>query len=164
MGSSDVEIATLRTLCLDFCHNGQGNEGDEGHGSNEGHARHEEEDREQDRQGPNGKGIGLPWLQGQDRGWNDRCFPDQEQARQDREQEKIRVWQEESLDCCRDQGKEGIGPQGLRCNQEGLSSLQEGQGALPVNILSYMNMPGLQLRAWGCLRPSSAIALDGYVW
>merc|ERR1719335_44026 len=60
----------------------------------------------------------------------------------------------------RDQGKEGIGPQGLRRNQEGLCSLQEGQGALPVN----MNMPVLQLRVWGCLRPSSAVALDGHVY
>merc|ERR1712224_763645 len=105
-------------------YNGQGNEGDESH---------EEEDREQDRQGQNGKGIGLPWFQGQDRGWYDCCLLDQEQARKDREQEKIGVWQEECLDCRRDEGKEGIGPQGLRRNQEGLCSLQEGQGALPVN-------------------------------
>merc|ERR1739848_972812 len=118
-------------------YNGQGNEGDEGH---------EEEDREQDRQGQICKGIGLPWFQGQDRGWYDCGLL---------EQEKVSVWQEECLDCRRDEGKEGIGPQGLRRNQEGLCSLQEGQGALPVD----MNMPVLQLRVWGCLRPSSAVAL-----
>merc|ERR1712224_204573 len=39
-----------------------------------------------------------------------------------------------SLDCCRHQGKEGIGSQGLCRNQEGLCSLQEGQGALPMNM------------------------------
>merc|ERR1719456_1688848 len=83
--------------------------------------------------GKNGKGNGLPWFQGKDRRWNDCFFPDQEQAWQDREQEEVRLWQEESLDCRRDQGKEGIGSQGIRRNQEGLRSLQEGQGALPVN-------------------------------
>merc|ERR1719335_1209296 len=119
---------------LFFYYNGQGNEGDEGHGSHEGHESHEEEDREQDRQGQNGKGIGLPWFQGEDRGWYDCRLFDQEQERQDREQEKVSVWQEECLDFRCDEGKEGIGPQGLRRNQEGLCSLQEGQGALSVNI------------------------------
>merc|ERR1711977_502103 len=113
---------------LFFSKNGQSNEGDEGYES------HEEEDREQDRQGQNGKGIGLPWFQGQDRGWYDCRLLDQEQARQDREQEKVGVWQEECLDCRRDEGKEGFGCEGLRCNQEGLSSLQKGQGTLPVSV------------------------------
>merc|ERR1719158_2509199 len=36
--------------------------------------------------------------------------------------------------CCRHQGKEGIGSQGLCRNREGLFSLQEGQGALPMNM------------------------------
>merc|ERR1712224_577950 len=88
-------------------YNGQGNEGDEGH---EGHESHEEEDREQDRQGQNGKGIGLPWFQGQDRGWYDCRLLDQE---------KVGVWQEECLDCRRDEGKEGIGPQGLVAIKKG---------------------------------------------
>merc|ERR1711977_409999 len=119
---------------LFFRKNGQSNEGVEGYGSHEGHESHEEEDREQDRQGQNGKGIGLPWFQGQDRGWYDCRLLDQEQARQDREQEEVGVWQEECLDCRRHQGKEGIGSQGLCRNQEGLCSLQEGQGALPMNM------------------------------
>merc|ERR1711924_299687 len=63
---------------------------------------------------------GLPWIQGENRGWYDSCLLDQEQERQDREQEKVGVWQEERLDCCRHQGKEGIGSQGLCRNQEGL--------------------------------------------
>merc|ERR1712139_529396 len=103
-------------------------------GSHEGHESHEEEDREQDRQGQNGKSIGLSRFQGQDRGWYDCRLLDQEQAWQSREQEKVSVWQEEPLDCCRHQGKEGIGSQGLCRNQEGLCSLQEGQGALPMNM------------------------------
>merc|ERR1712182_33348 len=89
-----------------------GNEGDEGHGRHEGHEGHEGEDRER----------------------YDSCLLDQEQERQDREQEKVGVWQEERLDCCCHQGKEGIGSQGLCRNQEGLRSLQEGQGALPMNM------------------------------
>merc|ERR1711924_387113 len=64
----------------------------------------------------------------------DSCLLDQEQERQDREQEEVGVWQEERLDCCRHQVKEGIGSQGLCRNQEGLCSLQEGQGALPMNM------------------------------
>merc|ERR1711985_173181 len=121
-----------------FFYNGQGNEGDEGH---EGH---EEEDREQDRQGQNGKGIGLPWIQGENRGWYDCRLFDQEQERQDREQENVSVWQEECLDFRCDEGKEGIGPQGLRRNQEGLRSLQEGQGALSVNIHEYARLHSAQ--------------------
>merc|ERR1712124_29837 len=128
-----VEIVPLRIPSF-LLLRGQGNEGDEGHGRHEGHEGHEEEDREQDRQGQNGKGIGLPWIQGENRGWYDSCLLDQEQERQDCEQEKVGVWQEERLDCCRPQGKEGIGSQGLCRNQEGLCSLQEGQGALPMNM------------------------------
>merc|ERR1719158_2779596 len=79
-------------------------------------------------------GIGVPWFQGEDCRGSDCFVPDQEQTRQGREQEAVCSWQEESLDCRCDQGKEGIGPQGLRRDQEGLCSLQQGQGALPVNI------------------------------
>merc|ERR1711862_1084401 len=94
----------------------------------------EEEGSEQDCKGTHGQGIGLPWIPGENRGWYDSCLLNQEQERQDREQEKVGVWQEERLDCCRHQGKEGIGSQGLCRNQEGLCSLQEGQGALPMNM------------------------------
>merc|ERR1711918_213074 len=57
---------------------------------------------------------------------------------QDCEQEAVGKWQEglrphQGLDCCCPEGQEGFGRQGLRCNQEGNSSLQEGQGALPVS-------------------------------
>merc|ERR1712167_224708 len=93
-------------------------------------------------------GIGLPWFQGQDCWWYDCCLMGQE---------KVGVWQEECLDCRRHEGKEGIGSQGLRRNQEGLSSLQKGQGTLPVSV---HDMPRLQLRVWGCLLPSSADALE----
>merc|ERR1712124_233539 len=56
----------------------------------------------------------------------------------DREQEGIPASQEEQLhqglDHCCPEGQEGFGPQGLRCNQEGLSSLQEGKRILSVSI------------------------------
>merc|ERR1719160_1143263 len=69
---------------------------------------------------------GLPWIQGQELPW------------QDCEQEGIPTGQEEQLhqglDNCRPEGQEGFGPEGLCGNQEGLSSLQEGQGTLPVSI------------------------------
>merc|ERR1712118_395554 len=68
--------------------------------------------------------------------------------------------QHQGLDCCCPEGQEGFGHQGLRRSEEGNSSLQEGQGALPVSKLpTYMKIPKLQLRAWGCLRPWSAVAL-----
>merc|ERR1711924_587650 len=38
------------------------------------------------------------------------------------------------LDYGRPEGQEGFGPEGLCRNHEGLSSLQEGQGALPMNM------------------------------
>merc|ERR1712118_136487 len=144
-----------------FRHNGQGNEGDEGHGCHAGHEGNEEEGSEQDCKGTLRQGCGLPWIQGQDLRWFDFVRLDQELPWQDCEQEGIPTGQEEQLhqglDYCRPEGQEGFGPEGLCRNQEGLCSLQEGQGALPMN----MNMPRLQLRVWGCLRPWSAVALDG---
>merc|ERR1711959_572048 len=54
---------------------------------------------------------------------------------------KVVVFREEQLhqglDYCCPEGQEGFGPEGLRRNQEGLSSLQEGQGTLPVNIREH---------------------------
>merc|ERR1712224_893616 len=61
--------------------------------------------------------------------------------------------------CCCPEGQEGFGRQGLRRSEEGNPSLQEGQGTLPVSM--HMSIPRLQLRAWGCLRPWSAVALGG---
>merc|ERR1712224_60090 len=103
----------------------------------------------------------LPWHQGEDHLWLDQDRFVQEQTWQDREQGECSTWQEairqhQGLDCCRPEGQEGFGCQGLRRHQEGLSSLQEGQGALPVSMNKYL--PRLQLRAWGCLRPWSALA------
>merc|ERR1712146_323255 len=75
--------------------------------------------------------------QGEDSHWLDQIRFDQEQVWQDCEQEAIRLGQEEQLhqglDYCSPEGQEGFGPQGLRCDQEGLSSLQKGQGILPVS-------------------------------
>merc|ERR1739848_974692 len=87
---------------------------------------------------------------------------DQKQERQDCQQEAICSGQEglrthQGLDSCRPEGPEGLGCQGLRCSEERNCSLQEGQGALPVSICKRLKA---QLRVWGCLRPSSAVALD----
>merc|ERR1712118_435324 len=121
-----------------FRHGGQGNEGDEGHGCHEGHEGNEEEGSEQDCKGTLRQGCGLPWIQGQDLRWFDFVRLDQELPWQDCEQEGIPTGQEEQLhqglDYCRPEGQEGFGPEGLCRNQEGLSSLQEGQGTLPVSI------------------------------
>merc|ERR1712224_97585 len=136
-------------------HNGQGYEGDEGHGSHEGHESHEEEVCEQDCQGPLGQGACVPWIKGKDCWWPHCIFLDKEQERQGCEQEAFGIQQEESLDSGLHKGEEGTGPQGLRCIQEGLSSLQEGQGVLQLNFSAW-----LQLRSWGYLQPSSAAASD----
>merc|ERR1712225_185695 len=138
-------------------------EGNESDGSHEGHEGYEEEGSEQDCEGQDGKVSGLPWHQGQDCFWTVQDRLDEEQEWQDCEQEAVGSWQEglrqhQGLDRCCPEGQEGFGRQGLRCSEEGNSSLQEGQGALPV---SNMSIPRLQLRAWGCLRPWSAVALGG---
>merc|ERR1712124_172764 len=128
---------------LFFTYNGQGNEGDEGHGCNEGHACHEEEGSEQDCQGPLCQGGCVPWEQGEDFGWLDRIQPDQEQEWQNREQEGFSKWQEElrphqGLDCRCPEGQESTWGQRLCCDQEGLSSLQEGHGTLPVSTHEHV--------------------------
>merc|ERR1711977_418701 len=106
MGSSREFAAPSRKTTFSFSNNGQSHEGNESDGSHEGHACYEEEGSEQD------------------------C--------EDCEQEAVGSWQEglrqhQGLDCCRPEGQEGFGRQGLRRSEEGNSSLQEGQGALPVS-------------------------------
>merc|ERR1711865_117226 len=101
-------MGTLNVL-LTFsnCSDGQGNEGD---------GRHEEEGHlSKDRRSPS-----LRREDQQDQGWLDRIFFDKEQERQGREQEALRAFQEEHLDGCCSEGKEGTENQGLRRNQEGL--------------------------------------------
>merc|ERR1712182_82015 len=76
------------------------------------------------------------------------------------EQEELGTWQEglrshQRLDFCSPEGKEGTWFEGLRRYQEGLSSLPEGQGVLQVSFSAW-----LQLRLWGYLHPSSAVASD----
>merc|ERR1712124_76470 len=138
--------------------NGQGYEGNEGHGCHEGHESHEEKGCQQDRQGQNGQVRRLPGNQGEDRGRLDQDRFGGEQARKDCEQEKLGTWQEDvhqhqGLDSSSPEGQEGTQCEGLRCCQEGLSSLQEGQGVLRLSVSVW-----LQLRTWGYLRPSSAVA------
>merc|ERR1712224_1169780 len=70
--------------------------------------------------------------------WTVQDRLDQEQEWQDCEQEDVSKGQEglrphQGLDCCCPEGQEGFGSQGLRRSEEGNSSLQEGQGALPVS-------------------------------
>merc|ERR1712182_172346 len=106
-------------------HYGQGYEGNEGHGCHESHEGHEEEGCQQDRQGQNGQVCGFPWNQGKDPWWLDQVGFGTEQARKDCDQE---------ASCSR---------------QEGYSSLQQGQGVVPLSASVW-----LLLRSWGYLRPS----------
>merc|ERR1712138_127699 len=118
--------------------NGQSHESHEGNEGHEGHEGHEEEGSEQDCKGQTCKVGGLPWQQGQDRQWLEQDRLDQEQEWQDCEQEAVSqreegLRQHQGLDCCCPEGQEGFGRQGLHRSEEGNSSLQEGQGALPVS-------------------------------
>merc|ERR1711869_185982 len=116
---------------------------------------HEGKVCEQDCKGPHGQSLGVSWIQGEDSGWHDCILFDEEQERQGREQEAIRDGQEELLDDCCSEGKEGTEGHRLRRNQEGLRALQEGQG-----VLLKMLVMASQLGAWGCLRPLSAVSFD----
>merc|ERR1711924_100328 len=122
--------APSRKTTFSFSNNGQ---------SHEGNACYEEEGSEQDRQGQSCQISCFPWHQGEDNRWYDQIRSDEEQEWQDCEQEAIGKWQEglrphQGLDCRCSEGQEGFGCEGLRCNQEGLSSLQEVQGTLPVSV------------------------------
>merc|ERR1711865_754585 len=95
-------------------HNGQGDEG------------HEEE-------GGLCKACQAPcllWQDRQDQRWSREICPCEEQERQGREQEGEPQGQEERLDCSRPEGTLSSEDQGLLPNQEGHTTLQEGQGAL----------------------------------
>merc|ERR1711988_82501 len=99
--------------------------------------------------------------QGEDYRWLEADRFGEERTWKDREQEAIGIGQEEI--CYRSQGlgyrspegKEGTWHKGLRRYQEGHSSLQQGQGVLQLSISVW-----LQLRLWGYLHPSSAVASD----
>merc|ERR1712134_221491 len=131
---SDVEISPFR-LHPFLSQNGQSHESHEGNGSDESDEGDEEEGSEQDCQEQERKAGGFQRHQGEDHVWLEEERFDQEQ---DRQQEAKRKWQEglrthQGLDCCCPEGQEGFGRQGLRRSEEGNSSLQEGQGALPVS-------------------------------
>merc|ERR1711904_686319 len=108
------------------------------HHYGQGYAGNEEEGCEQDRKGQIRKVRRLPWNQGEDRRWLDQERLGGEQAGKDCEQEEFGSWRE-----------------GLRRCQEGLSSLQEGQGVLQLNFSAW-----LQLRLWGYLHPWSVVASE----
>merc|ERR1712139_118368 len=112
----------------------EGHEGDEEEGSHEGHEGDEEEAREQDREGHFQQGVGAPWQQGEDH-WRLECKgPDQEQARQSREQETACPWPEESMDEGRGAGAQGAEDHWLRCRQEEHTSVCKDKGVLqPVS-------------------------------
>merc|ERR1712118_493983 len=83
----------------------------------------------------NGQSHGVPRIQGEDSGWLDCIGLDQEQIWKDREQEEILYFQEELLDDCLLEGKEGSEDQRLRRNQEGLRALQEGKELLNMLVM-----------------------------
>merc|ERR1712124_139852 len=148
------ETKYLSSSFLPSHHYGQGYEGHEGNAGNE------EEGCEQDRKGQIRKVRRLPWNQGEDRRWLDQERLGGGQAWKDCEQEEFGTWQEglrqhQRLDNCSPEGKEGTWREGLRRCQEGLSSLQEGQGVLQLNFSAW-----LQLRLWGYLHPSSVVASE----
>merc|ERR1712224_1108523 len=92
----------------------------------QGHEGNEEKVREQDCKGPLCQSLGASWVQGEDNGWPLRFLLDEEQVRQGCEQEAIPEGQEELLDDCCPEGKEGTEDHWLRRSQEGLRALQEG--------------------------------------
>merc|ERR1712118_506152 len=114
---------TLRLLLTSSTSsNGQGHEGNESDGRHEGDEGHEEKVCEQDCKGPHGQSLGVSWIQGEDCGWHDCILFDEEQEWQGREQEAIRDGQEELLDDCCSEGKEGTEGYRLRRNQGAQSS------------------------------------------
>merc|ERR1712138_186382 len=142
-------LNTLPAFTFPSHHNGQ---------SHEGHEGNEKEGREQDRKGEICQVYRLPWNQGEDHWRLEKDRFGVEQARKDCEQKECCKWQEElrkhqGLDHSMPEGKEGTRREGLRRYQEGLCPLQEGQGVLQLNRSVW-----LQLRLWGYLHPSSAVA------
>merc|ERR1712094_121784 len=110
--------------------------------------------------GPLCQGRRFPWKQGEDHWWLEADRLGEELIWKDCEQEGIGSRQEEicqhqGLDFCNPEGKEGAWCEGLRPYQERFSSLQQGQGFLQLSISGW-----LQLRLWGYLHPSSAVASD----
>merc|ERR1712178_437860 len=114
----------------------EGHEGDEEEGSHEGHEGYEEEGCEQDCDGLACQGDGAPWQQSEDHWRLDGIGSDQEQGRQNCEQESERQGQEgiqeHSGAMVRGPGKgpQGLEDHGIRCDQEGLTPLRQGEGAL----------------------------------
>merc|ERR1712070_943458 len=123
----------------------EGHEGDEEEGSDEGHEGdeeegghegHEEEGCEQDCDGLACQGDGAPWQQSEDHWRLDGIGSDQEQGRQNCEQESERQgqegMQEHSGAMVRGPGKgpQGLEDHGIRRDQEGLTPLRQGEGAL----------------------------------
>merc|ERR1712224_986480 len=162
MAQGIVETKSLSNSYFHFSpsrHYGQSYEGNEGHGSHEGHESNEEEVR--DCKGPHGQSRCLSWIQGEDCRWLEADRLGEELTWKDREQEAIGQCQEEichrsqALDYRSPEGEEGTWYEGLRRYQEGLSSLQQGQGVLQLSTSAW-----LQLRLWGYLHPSSAVASD----
>merc|ERR1719473_2018713 len=65
--------------------------------------------------------------------WSEEEQPDEVEEGQDRFGQEVGPGQEVQVDRCRDQGSQGAGRQGLRCDQEGQRSVQEGEVLLQVN-------------------------------
>merc|ERR1711862_602586 len=105
---------------------------------------HEEKMGEQDCEGPHGQSNGPPWFQGEDHWWFDCLLFDEEQVRQGREQKVFCQGQEEHLDDCCPEGKEGTEDQRLRRYQEGHRPLQEGKGVL-LKMLATASAQGVEI-------------------
>merc|ERR1712054_309494 len=118
----------------------------------------EEEDCEQGCQGPLRQVCGAAREQGKDCGRLDEVRSEQEAERACQEEVCQLCW---TLDAGCQEGTCGPQGQGFRRDQEGFSTLHQGEGILQQLRLAclsvcYMNTLQCQLQVWGILRLSSA--------
>merc|ERR1712139_83177 len=108
-----------------------------------GHEGYEEEDCQQDRHRQAGQEQRLQRRKGEDNRWPEEVGPRDQQKGQGREQEgkcsgeeEVRQQPPENLDRSRPEGQEGAWRERVRRYQEGLCTLQEGEGARQVSVFS----------------------------
>merc|ERR1712118_371034 len=112
---------------------------DESYESHEGNGRHESHEGHEEEANLSKacQASRLCWQDRQDQDWAESDRLQEEQGWPSREQEGQRQSQVRSgpLDCSSPEGSQSSERQGFRGCQEGHSTLQEGQGVLPVSNL-----------------------------
>merc|ERR1711862_704771 len=106
-------------------HDGSHEEGDEGNESHEGHEKDLCKPCEASRLCRQGC---QDWL------WLEEGRPREEQGRQDCQQEEERTLESQPLDCCVQSRTCSLEDQRFRRHQEGIASVQQGQGALQEEV------------------------------